>query len=813
MAKLEIDEGNSRNVSLRLIGKRCRDDRTYNLPSVSEVAALIVGDFDEALGDRDIIVESQNGELQRIPELHPSFLGLQYPILFPYGEDGYREDIDFAISNNSGLNSRKKISPREYFSFRLQQREDEPPTILHARRLFQQFVVDAYTMIEAGRLRFVRTHQKQLCAEMYKGLNDAILRGETDPSTQGKRVILPSSFVGGARYMIQNYQDAMALCGWFGYPTLFITFTSNPKWPEIVRFVDSRGLKYTDRPDIVCRIFKVKLDELIRDIRKNKIFGNVQAVIYTVEFQKRGLPHAHILFFLSKEDKQIVVEQIDKFISFEIPAVEIDPFYHANVAELMVHGPCGVSRPSSPCMVKGRCGKYFPKRFVDATTFDGDGYPIYRRRDDGRVVLKNDIPLDNRYVVPHNRYLLMKYGGHINVEWCNQSRSIKYLFKYINKGLDRVTATFMESGMDSSENNIDEVKMYYDCRYVSSSEAVWRIFGFDMQYKDPPVERLGFHFENEQSVIFSESEPLDIILDRRTAHQSKFLGWMEANKIYPQGRDLTYSEFPTRFVWKGNCWQPRKQRFAIGRMFYIAPGSGEMYYLRCLLNIVRGATSYEEIRCVNGIQYDTFREACFALGLLDDDKEYVDGITEANLVLNDDEIKNLALVEIDRLLVKVGRSLRDFDDIPYPSSENYQLSVDGLINEELCYDHASLSKDLLNFISKFTDEQRHVYDVIMTSINSDIGGMFFVYGYGGTGKTFIWRSLSAAIRSKGEIFLNVASSVIASLLLPGGRTAHSRFKIPINPNEDSDEAPMIHKYCIEALDKSLRDIMRSDIHS
>ena len=356
-----------------------------------------------------------------------------------------------------------------------------------------------------------------------------------------------------------------------------------------------------------------------------------------MEFQKRGLPHAHILFFLSKEDKQIVVEQIDKFISAEIPAVEIDPFYHANVAELMVHGPCGVSRPSSPCMVKGRCGKYFPKRFVDATTFDGDGYPIYRRRDDGRVVLKNDIP----YVVPHNRYLLMKYGGHINVEWCNQSRSIKYLFKYINKGLDRVTATFMESGMDSSENNIDEVKMYYDCRYVSSSEAVWRIFGFDMQYKDPPVERLGFHFENEQSVIFSESEPLDIILDRRTAHQSKFLGWMEANKIYPQGRDLTYSEFPTRFVWKGNCWQPRKQRFAIGRMFYIAPGSGEMYYLRCLLNIVRGATSYEEIRCVNGIQYDTFREACFALGLLDDDKEYVDGITEASIWASPHSLRNL----------------------------------------------------------------------------------------------------------------------------------------------------------------------------
>ncbi|XP_047953329.1 uncharacterized protein LOC125199313, partial [Salvia hispanica] len=576
------------------------------------------------------------------------------------------------------------------------------------------------------------------------------------------------------------------------------------------------------------------------------------------------------------------VEQIDKLISAEIPSFENDPHYYAYVEEFMVHGPCGISYPSSPCMSNGRCSKHFPKRFLDVTTFDEEGYPAYRRRDNGRVIMKNGIPLDNRYVVPHNRYLLMKYGCHINVEWCNQSRSIKYLFKYVNKGQDRITTTFMESGMDGNENNIDEVKLYYDCRYISSCEAIWRIFGFDIQFKDPSVERLGFHFENEQSVVFSEFEPLDIMLDRKTAHQSKFLGWMDANKKYLQGRDLIYSEFPTKFVWKEGCWQLRKKKFAIGRLFHIAPGSGELYYLRCMLNIVRGATSYEEIRTVNGIQHATFRDACFALGLLDDDKEYIDGIIEASfwastdclrklfvtllssesisrpnfvwdscwkflsedvlykqrrlsnnpdLMLDDDQIKNFALVEIDKLLVNVGRSLRNFDGIPYPSSEYFQCSFDRMINEELSYDRVALSKDIMNFTSKFTDEQRHVFDIIMLSVNSSIGGMFFVYGYGGTGKTFLWKSLSAAIRSKGEIVLNVASSGIASLLLPGGRTAHSRFKIPINPNEDStcninqgselalliqrakliiwDEAPMTHKYCIEALDKSLRDIMRN----
>ncbi|CAH9148733.1 unnamed protein product, partial [Cuscuta epithymum] len=138
---------------------------------------------------------------------------------------------------------------------------------------------------------------------MYKGLTDALLRGDINPATQGKRIVLPSSFTGGARYMIQNYQDAMAICRWIGYPNLFITFTCNPKWPEIVRFVEQRNLKPEDRPDIICRVFKMKLDALLNDFRCKKVFGTVKAVIYTIEFQKRGLPHAHILLFLDKSEK------------------------------------------------------------------------------------------------------------------------------------------------------------------------------------------------------------------------------------------------------------------------------------------------------------------------------------------------------------------------------------------------------------------------------------------------------------------------------------------------------------------------------
>lgn len=339
------------------------------------------------------------------------------------------------------------------------------------------------------------------------------------------------------------------------------------------------------------------------------------------------------MLFLERNCKDKDVEDIDRIISAEIPDRDFDPQYYSAVQDFMVHGPCGVARKSSPCMKDGRCTKHFPKRFVETTCKDDDGYPVYKRRDNGRTVVKSNIALDNKHIVPHNRHLLMKYRAHINVEWCNQSRSIKYLFKYIHKGDDRVTTAFYKSNGDGeNDKTADEVQMYYDCRYISPCEAAWRILGFEMKFIDPPVERLSFHLPNEQNVIFSDYEPIDAVINRASVGETMFLAWFEANKKYPQARKLTYVEFPTEFVWNASKrqWTPRQKRISIGRIFYVPPGSGEMYYLRCLLNVVRGPTCYEDIRTVNNVLYDSFRDACYALGLLDDDKEYIDGIIEAS---------------------------------------------------------------------------------------------------------------------------------------------------------------------------------------
>lgn len=123
----------------------------------------------------------------------------------------------------------------------------------------------------------MRDHQKDLRANMYKELIESILKGETDPATAGKRIVLPSTFVGGERYMIQNYQDVMTICSWAGYPDLFITFTCNHKWTELMEFLHTYILKPEDRPDLVSRLFKVKLNQLIKDIKQGDIFGKVKA--------------------------------------------------------------------------------------------------------------------------------------------------------------------------------------------------------------------------------------------------------------------------------------------------------------------------------------------------------------------------------------------------------------------------------------------------------------------------------------------------------------------------------------------------------
>ena len=120
------------------------------------------------------------------------------------------------------------------------------------------------------------------------------MRGDTTPASSGKRFFLPSSFTGSLRYMIENYQDAMAICRWAGYLDLFITFTCNTKWPEIDLFLSRKpGQKVEDRPDVVARVFEIKLDQLLNDLKHGQHFGKVIVGIINLH-----LKYFSLLFYL-----------------------------------------------------------------------------------------------------------------------------------------------------------------------------------------------------------------------------------------------------------------------------------------------------------------------------------------------------------------------------------------------------------------------------------------------------------------------------------------------------------------------------------
>ncbi|KAL4373453.1 hypothetical protein AHAS_Ahas05G0083300 [Arachis hypogaea] len=170
-----------------LIKKRNTDGRRYNLPSATEVAALIVGDFDIDNLSRDVVIQMHSNLLKRVDVNHPQYLTLQYHLLFPYGEDGFWSDILISDERSKQqLHKQEIISMREFLSFQIQMRSYESQVLLKSRRLFQQFLVDSYTMVEAERLQYHRFHQSKFCSHQLQGLHECLIQGETQAARTGK---------------------------------------------------------------------------------------------------------------------------------------------------------------------------------------------------------------------------------------------------------------------------------------------------------------------------------------------------------------------------------------------------------------------------------------------------------------------------------------------------------------------------------------------------------------------------------------------------------------------------------------------------
>lgn len=881
------------NPQLSLILEEGADRRRANLPVADEVAAVVP--YESATtGYRDIVLaargpQGQEQYFRRIHAHHAAYLPLAYPLMLPYGDTGFHWGLPMGDLRNQ---DRKKldIGWRQYCRFVLHPRADQFQVPFAFRRLFQQLLVDLWATGDQVKLEWLRRHQKELRADLYQGIQDHLHVQDGEEATAdriGTRIVLPSNYVGGHRFIAQCYQDSMAIVRALGAPVFFITVTANPSWPEILRELGPAQTA-SDRPDIVGRVFELKTKALIKELRDN-LFGGFTGIVWTVEFQKRGLPHKHILLFLSSEATGLYkdVRNLDRVIRAELPTPEEDPdgVLRAVIQSSMVHGPCGAANPSAPCMRapkpgdQPRCSKGFPKQLRDTTEIPDDGYANYRRRDTGQTVAKKirgqEVLLDNRWVVPYNPYLSRKYQAHINMELCASVKAIKYIHKYVYKGNDIATVQVQERQ--------DEIAVHLECRYVSPAESVVQLFEFAVHEEFPPVTRLPVHLEGQQPVYFPEDASSQELRDLADRSRSMLMAFFDYNRAHEESRSVLYVDFPRSYVWKPRIkeWAPRQRGSAVGRMYSVPPTAGEAYFLRLLLCNVPGPQSFSHLRTVNDVEHPTFRAACLALGLLDDDGRWRACFTEAAQWQTGFALRRLFSVSLihgdiadppalwaefaERFCDDLPRALRDYPNIPpglespyldyglfkiqqhlaefYKSLADFGLPVpqyawqavdtNSELQRELRYDEESEQAVFEDICSKFNLKQAAIFQEVIDTVQSTPSqAYFFVQGPGGTGKTFLYKGIAAYFRARNRAVLCVASSGIAALLLPGGRTAHSRFKIPIAVTESSicgikknsdlavllrntavviwDEVPMQHRHCFEAVDRTLRDVLDTD---
>ncbi|XP_028126342.1 uncharacterized protein LOC114323072 [Camellia sinensis] len=581
----------------------------------------------------------------------------------------------------------------------------------------------------------------------------------------------------------------------------------------------------------------------------------------------------HLLLILAPGQKPLSPDTYDSIVSAELPDQKKHPHLFSMVVKHMMHGPCGEMNPNNICMKNGKCKNHYPKNFEPITRSSKDSCPIYKRRADGNQVKIRGQILDNRWVVPYNPYLLAKYDCHINVEICSTIKAVKYLYKYIYKGHDKIAFHIVQ---ENQSEIIDEIRQFQSARWISPPEAMWRIYAFSLNDIYPSVIHLQIHLEHQQFVTFNPSDDLNSVLNnpiRSKTMLTEFFLMNKSNEKAKLGKYL-YKEFPEHFVWwqQDRMWTERKKGNVIGRIVTAHLAQGERYYLRLLLNNIRGPTSFESLRTINGRKAKTFREATLLCGVLQSDNNLEQCLEEAiyyrmpyslrrlfatilihcapnnpkqlwekfkdymaedyakTTNLSKQEIFKKVLQSINSTLQSMGKDIKDFNIC----SDN-MLSSD---NQETCREieeemNIVVSEADYQSISLLSSEQKVAFDKILNRVFSGNQGCFFIDGPGGTGKTFLYKALLAAIRSKNYIALATATSGVAASILPGGRTAHSRFKIPIDVDTYKscnigkqtglanllrtaeliiwDEAPMAKRQNIEALNDMLKDINESEL--
>jgi hypothetical protein len=413
---------------------------------------------------------------------------------------------------------------------------------------------------------------------------------------------------------------------------------------------------------------------------------------------------------------------------------------------------------------------------------------------------------------------------------------------------------------------VDEISAHFAGRLLSVSEATHRLLSLPLHKEFPPVMRLDIHLPRQHSIIFDPTADEDTLMAQVFSSTSTLTGWFELNANDVAARSWLYHEIPEHYVWENKRWQRRVlNRVSIGRIYNVSHHNMELWALRRLLRVVKGATSFEDMATHNGVMHSSFYTACMARGLFIDDSELVaafmeivtvevsimnirrhfatmlvhsapaDPVAMFNTFVADlcdgSEDVGAALMDIELHMLDMGRSLESLGfDLPANDYAARQQRKRRRCAQSLDAIKAAAASDCDRLLPLFTAEQNTALQQVLDRIDCPSGhysNVFAVLASAGCGKTIFANGLAAVLRSHGRTVVSVAASALAAMLLTEGTTAHSRLHIPIPSNDYTmcnltqddrsviksaaviiwDECSMVHQHVADTVERSLRDVM------
>jgi hypothetical protein len=382
-----------------------------------------------------------------------------------------------------------------------------------------------------------------------------------------------------------------------------------------------KGQSAYDRPDHTCLVFKKRLDALLHNLRAGKYFDHHQVVyeVHVIEYQNRGLPHAHIVFKLSdmptKEDPVAQGVWIDKHISACLPVLSDNPSAEELrafnlVKNQMTHKH---AKADNGCeRADGTCKRGFDKTVITPrTTFDLRHFPVYKRLREADLL-----------IVPHNLKILADWDGHANCEYAGSTYTVLYLYQYLFKGAKK--ASMMLRNADDVDDH-DEVGLYLRTRKISSMDAMWRCYGYHT-YPSPSPSVAVIKVRNAEFIAHYREKRMRCDMDVYFCRpRDGPLAPLKFQEFWEQYTILGPRSRRTREVIRIECdaWKDKfvnvARRVQLGnfaRMAMLYPSAGESFYLRLIL-LRRAVKDMKDAYVHAGVRHETFQAAAIAAGYVD----------------------------------------------------------------------------------------------------------------------------------------------------------------------------------------------------